>query len=415
MSNILEANNRFQFPSAQMYYRAKFKTEAYPENGGLGENMMKDLHFAERLHYGLIDHNNNSVIPNESYLVSTDGGRVFDFVADSYSLMRLNFKTALERGITSNEGSSFGNLKMVSSYSNPKIKYGRYLESIFRFYNETHIPNVLGINSITSYEDYVKNFFNFFFLTGKNQALTMTKWNTTINSSVLDSGLAFSYADIGYDLDQEKYDQLIQHPCFGYVKNLALNMSFSIVHNNPNIMLYDLNSPAGSSIRNSYGLYNLDSIFNERYIKTYTIDNNLLYNNINIYYNKYVQKNSQTKIVSVKCGKTVSEYISLSTTANNYRPYDDITEMWYYIMIRNTEEGEVYNPQTLENILKKAKYFLKKLDKDSAIGYINDMFKDQVWNKNNGFHDLKAKLEGKTITDSQRQQRGSSMGGRSSY
>ena len=398
-----------------MYYRAKFKTEAYPENNGLGENMMKDLHFAERLHYGLIDNQNNSIIPNERFLVSTDTGRVFDFVADSYSLMRLNFRTALERGIVSNEGSSFGNLQMVSSYSNPKLKYGRYLQSIFQFYNETHIPNTLGTNSIASYEDYVKNFFKLFFENLINVSLTMTKWNTSINSSVLDSGLAFAYADIPYDLDQQKYDEIINHPCFDYVKNLAMNMSFSIVYNNPNILLYDLASPAGSSIRNSYGLYNLASIFNERYIKTYTLDNNTLYNNININYNKYVLENPLTKVLSVKCGKTVSEYIRLSTVPLDKRPYDDLNELWYYIKIRNTEENNVYSPQKLENIFKKAKYLQKKFDKDAGMSYINNMFKDQVWNHYNGFHDLKAKLEGKTITETQRQQGGSPRGGGSSY
>ena len=414
MSEKYDASNSINFLRNQVHYRAKFKTEAYPENNGLGENMMKDIHFAERLHYGLIDNQNNSIIPNERFLVSTDSGRVFDFVADSYSLMRLNFRTALERGIVSNEGSSFGNLQMVSSYSNPKLKYGRYLEGIFQFYNETHIPNELGITSIASYEDYVKNFFKFFFENLTNIPITMTKWNTSINSSMLDSGLAFSYADIPYDVDQQKYDEIISHPCFDYVKNLALNMSFSIVHNNPNVLLYDLASPAGSSIRNSYGLYNLASIFNERYIKTYTLDNNMLYNNININYNKYVLKNPLVKVVSVKCGKTVSEYIRLQTIPLNHRPYDDLNELWYYIMIRNTEENNVYRSQTLEKIYKKAKYFYKKLDKPSAFGYINNMFRDQVWNHYNGFHDLKAKLEGKTITEAQRQQGGGSLRGRGS-
>ena len=60
---------------------------------------------------------------------------------------------------------------------------------------------------------------------------------------------------------------------------------------------------------------------------------------------------------------------------------------------------------------------LKKLDKSAAMSYINDEYKDQVWNKDFGFHDLKAKLEGKTKTKSQRDQVGAgpSGGGSSSY
>ena len=57
----------------------------------------------------------------------------------------------------------------------------------------------------------------------------------------------------------------------------------------------------------------------------------------------------------------------------------------------------------------------KKVDKLEAIGYTNRVFKDQVWNKDYGFDDALAKLEGKTKTQSQREQiRGSSVSGGSS-
>ena len=43
--------------------------------------------------------------------------------------------------------------------------------------------------------------------------------------------------------------------------------------------------------------------------------------------------------------------------------------------------------------------------------YINSEYKDQVWNKDFGFHDLKAKFEGKTKTKSQQTQFGADPGG----
>ena len=78
----------------RMILRAKYQAEAHPENNGLGENMIKDTNFLERVHYGVIDHENNSVIPKESALVYTGTSRLFNFVADSYSLMKLNFSNA---------------------------------------------------------------------------------------------------------------------------------------------------------------------------------------------------------------------------------------------------------------------------------------------------------------------------------
>ncbi len=414
MTRNFDSTNKTRPNVNRLRQRGRWETQAYPENSGLGPNMIKDANFLERVHYGVIDNENNSIIPNENFIVNTQNGRVFDFVADAYSLMRLNFTTALQKGLVSVDGSAFSNLQMVDSYSNPKLKYGEYLGSILRYYNETHIPNILGTTSIPSYEAYVKHFIDFLLKNYLNIPITMTRWNTSYNSRILDTGLAFSYANIEYDADQQKIDLIIDHPSFGYFKNLCLNMGFSILHNNPNILLLDINSPATNSIRNSYGLFNLNTLFNNRYIKTHTLDNNLLYSNINIYYNKYAQKNSQTKVISVKCGKTVSEYIRLSQVPYNKRPYTDLQELELYTKIRNLEEGNPFSSQKVETIYKKSKFFLKKLDKTSAISYIDNSFRDQVWNKPYGFHDTKAKFEGKTISESQRQQGAGSMGGRGS-
>ena len=417
MSRNFDSTNKTRPNVNRLRQRGRWETQAYPENSGLGPNMIKNANFLERVHYGVIDDQNNSVIPNENFMVQTQHGRVFDFVADAYSVMRLNFTTAIQKRLVDVDGSAFSNLRMVDSYKNPRLKYGEYLGNILRFYNNTHIPNIVGITSIASYEDYVNNFFDFLFKETSDTAITMTRWMTSTDSRILDTGLAFSYSNIRYDADQQKIDQIIDHPTFDYFKNLCMNMGFSILHNNPNILLFDVSSPATRSIRSSYGLYNLNRLFNSRYIKTYTLDIELLFNTINIYYNKYAQKNSQTKVVSVQCGKTVSEYIRLSTVAYNKRIYSDLYELELYIKIRNLEEGSPFSEAKLKDIYKKSKYFMKKVDKLEAIGYTNRVFRDQVWNKDYGYDDAKAKFEGKTKTQSQRKQFGTGTqgGGGSSY
>lgn len=416
MSRDFNSNNSTRPNLSRIFYRVKWETQIYSQNNGLGPSVIRDNHFVESIHYGLIDHENNSVIPNEEFIVNTQHGRVFDFVADSYSLMRLNWTTALQKGLVSIEGSAFGDLRMTDSYKSPRVKYGEYLGGILRLYNETHIPNVIGITNITSYKDYVKNFFNFILERAADLPITMTRWNTSVRSNILNTGLSFSYADIEMDADQQKVDQIIDHPSFEYFKNLSLNMGFSISHKNPNILIYEVASPATTSIRATYGIYNLSTLFNNRFIKTYTIDNQLLYNNINIYYNKYVLRNPQTKVVSVQCGKTVSTFIRLDTVPLNKRPYNDMEEVVLYCKLRNTEEGLPFSPQKIKGIQRKANYFRKKVDKLEAMRYINDEFRDQVWNKNYGFHDLKQKFSGKTTTQSQRSQvgAGSPRGGSSS-
>ena len=121
MSRDFDSRNIYDYLYNRIYYRAKWDTEAYPEKGGLGPNMIKDVNFLERVHYGVIDGQNNSVIPDENYMVQTENGRVFDFVADAYSVMRLNFTTAIQRGLVDVNGSAFSNLRMVDSYEYPRL------------------------------------------------------------------------------------------------------------------------------------------------------------------------------------------------------------------------------------------------------------------------------------------------------
>ncbi len=384
----------------RFFFRSKWGMEAYPDNQGAGHISVTDYHFAERTHYGVIDNENNAIIPNEDFIVEVGNFRMFDFVADSYSLAKLNCLVAKEKGQLSNGGVLSEGFGIMSAYQNPRVKYGKYLDDIFQFYNETHIPNSIGTNSITSYQAYVNNFFSFFLNQDTLSILTLTKWVTSNKSSILDTGLGFSYADIPYDHDQRKIDEIIDSYDFEYIKNLALNTSFSIMKFNPNILIYDLNGPAGESIRGSYGLVNLDTLFKERFIKTCTLDNDILYNKINIYYNKYVEKNYLNRVLDVEKCKTVSSYFTLEKVSLSNRPYSDDQENSLYIQLRNKEEGSPFSQPKLKEIHRKSKYFTKRLDKPSAISYINNMFRDQIWNKNNGYHDIKAKIEGRSISQS---------------
>ena len=115
----------------------------------------------------MIDHNNNSIIPKEEYLVNVSDGlggvaTVIDFVADAISVMRLNYQAAIDKGLIITEGTAFGNISITNSYTDPRVKYGQYLRKIFDFFNQTYIPNKIGLTKVTSYDQYVKDFFQFY-------------------------------------------------------------------------------------------------------------------------------------------------------------------------------------------------------------------------------------------------------------
>ena len=272
------------------FYREKYELLAFKENKGLGSVAIKDLNFHERINYGFIDNNNYSVIPNESMLVPlrysldpSKAQRVFDFVADAYSNMRLNFTVACQKGLILQEGAAFGDFKAVQAYKNPRIKYEKYLDRIFTSY-EKYIFNIIDISNITSYREYVNYFLKYISEYGVNKPITMTRFQKSILSSITDTGLAIKYFKMPVDADQRKIDEIIDHPSFPYFENLCYNMGFTILKNRPNILLFDISSPAAKPYLSNLGLFNLDIIFEKRFIKTYMHDMNILFNYININY-----------------------------------------------------------------------------------------------------------------------------------
>jgi len=380
--------NKTRQPNRAWVFKKEWKFLAYQGIENPSAKTIVDFNFIERRHYGKIDHNNNSVIPNESFIVPYRDGFLFDFVADSLAAMQFNIAGAIQKNLLPNDN-VFGKMQILDSYKSPKIRYGEYLQDILQYYNETHIPNNVGITSIASYKDYVKHFLNFFYKKQIREPLTLTKFLTSTKSSPLDTGLCFKYYDIEIHEDRRKYDELITHPCFPHFQNICLNTGFSIVHNAPNILMYNISSPANRNIKNSYGLYNLDFLFNKRFSNSFNEDIILLFNNINLYYNKYAVENSLVKSVEVKCGKIVNSFITLETVPNNFVPFSDQELISMYVDIRNYEEESSFSGNRLRNIKKKANYFLKKVDKPKAMSYINSIFRDQVWNRKDGFHDKK--------------------------
>jgi len=399
---------------AQVFYQSKFASEAY---ANVGTKPLKAFHFYERLHYGLIDDDNNSITPIKTELVYSGEGRVFNIVADHIKLMQTNLKAATSRGVFTQAGEIFGNLSIVKAYKDPELEYGEYLGSILRYYNETHIPISIGKYSIASYEDYVKHFFKFIFNSKSEIPITMTRWSTSYNASILNTGLAFTYSNIGFNENQRKIDEIIDNPHYQYFSNLCLNFGFSISKRNPQLLVYDIASPAGRVLRERYGIFRLSQFFDRYYIPTFTLDNNLLYKNINIYYNKYVSQNSLLKETEIKCMRPVSTIKFLEPVDFGKRFFSDTEEVIMYARIRNFEEGQPFSPLKMKDIEKRIKNFVKKLDKQTAMSYINNTFRDQVWNKDHGYHDGLMKLQGKTVTDARRMEVGRrpSGGGNRSY
>lgn len=378
------------------YYRAKFEVSAYKQPFA-GENQIKDITFFERQYYGTIDDQDYSVVPNENVIIPIPNGkRLMNFAADAFMLMKKRMTAAVEYNKISRSNPYFVEFKPLKAYQPPEKDYRNILQNTLLKYNTNEIPNRVGLENITSFDDYVKNFIKIISNEVKGGFYTETKWCRSPAASAFNSGLAVSIANLKIGEDQKKIDEFIDHPDFDYYLKLALNSGFSVSKDAPWILVFDLLSPAAIPFYSPYGLDNLRSIFNNNFIRTENNDIIILRNILFKYYNNFSIQYRIQKENKVQCNKTYTKYFKRESLSIEQLD-DSYTEEWfldYYIDLRNAEEGAPYNEQSLNSIKRISKNYYKTLDRLSALSYIASRFVFQTWSKPYGYDDyLKGQQE----------------------
>lgn len=371
------------------YYRAKYEIEAFTQPDA-GDNQIKDITYYERQYYGTIDDLDYSVTPKEEKLsVLPGGGRALNFVVDAFNIMKKRMNAAFE--FSKIEGSNPYMVEFIpyQTYSPPDNDYNRILENILVNYNVSEIPNRVGLDRITCFEDYVKNFIKIISEEINGGYYTQSKWCRSPLASVFNSGLAISISDLKKGEDQQKIDDFIDHVDFDYYLKLALNSGFSVSKDAPWILVFDLLSPAAKPFLEKYNLFNLRQIFLDNYNRTELNDIILLRNILYKYYNNFSIQYRINRTNRAKCNKSYTEYFKRESM--NIEELDEnYSEEWfldYYIDLRNAEEGAPYNQQALNTIKKTAKNYYKSLDRSSALSYIASRFVVQTWSKPYGYDD----------------------------
>jgi hypothetical protein len=412
MSRKFGGSNTDPSSKRTWYYRAKFEVDAYVQPNA-GDNQIKDITYFERLYYGTIDNRDYPIIPKEENIVATVGGkRILNFVNDAFQLMKQRMTVAVEYNKISRTNPYFVQFNPAQAYRPPNDDYRIILEDALASYNTIEIPNRIGLNMITSFDDYVKHFIKIISNEIKDGFYTQSKWCRSPASSVFNSGLAISIADLKKGEDQAKIDEFIDHPDFDYYIKLALNSGFSVSKDTPWVLIFDLASPAAAPFLSPYGVNSLDSIFSAFYDRTELNDIIILRNIFYKYYNNFVVQYRVTRTNKTRCKKSFTEYLireplTIETLDEQY------PEEWFlehYIDLRNAEEGVPFQQQSLRSIKKIAKNYYKTLDRSSALSYIASRFVVQTWSKPYGYDDTLDKLS-KTEAQKLQTKRSRSSGG----
>ena len=366
------------------YHRANFYVNAY--RGSVKET--KDLSFFEQAYYGTIDNKDNSIMPKTKYLkplTSTGnpaaGLVAMDFVVDAFDDVRKSFQYACNAGLLEKSNPLMYSMEAKRAYRSPYKDYETTLSGIFLRYNTEILANYTDLNNITDFDAYVKLFLKTISRDQTRTPITMEKWCRSTSASVFHSGLAIDIGDLDIDIDQLKIDNFIDDKNFNYYKKVMLNRGFSLMKNAPWILIADLQSPAMAPYLGRYRISKFEDIFN-RYNITYNINLDIIKRIIVKYYNFFAVLNSEIKELIVCNGKTMQKYTRRQRTSLNL--IDD--DYWYdlYISFRNYEEGHPFTENKIKSIKRRAKI----LDKNKVMGYINNRFGNQTWNKPFGFDDF---------------------------
>ena len=390
--------------------RARYKVNAYQkEADGLDQKPIVDFNFAERTLYGRIDQELNSVAPNPQFMVSLSntqnpesGVQLLDFVADMYSDFANNFEKACRLQILDNNDPYLSKINAYRSYEEPEFDYSSYLSTVMDQYNQQFIIRGNREDEIFNLTQYAENLVKYSRALGPETPLTFTGFMASTQASLFTSGIAVSISNLPFSEDAQKDDFFIQNEAFQYYLNLAKNIGFSVAKNSPWVLVADLASPAIKPYLQKYGIINVANVFQTRYTQTHLSDVNKMIQGIITSYRQFVNQKPFYKQIK-SCGpKTQSELIYRKQVNNNSileLNNNNILIINLYCIIRNIEEREPLNKIDLNKLIKEAINYQKAFDTETAIGYINDRYRETRKFKDGGINSvIRKQNEKKNLT-----------------
>lgn len=388
MSIFNGKNNQSTFDS--FYNRAVYDNTVYPE-GYDGPLETTKFVVGEFKYYGRVDLDYTFVSPNEDELAnhSTSGAQIhrnLPFVVDMWA----DLKTIMNRSVLLNCPLDF-DIELIRTYESPLDDYDDYIRGVVDDYIQrallettTNLGNRFPRYSITDYSSFVKNFINFCEFEMQGKPITYSGWLASSEASIFNSGLAIQYYNVNHSVDQPKYDEIINTKTFEILKQVAKQVGFTIDFHNPTVLVADLSSPAMFPYYQRNNVASLENLFSLYYIKNNLYNINILYNVLLDKYNIFVNNYKYDKYFTDSCSGKTTEFIERKIEFNNEVEND----IEYYCILKNIEYNNHYNTKQLNSLIKKSKKLQNKLDKSSAIGYTNSVFKEILLNKPFGFKDL---------------------------
>ena len=372
--------------------KVKFNTEAYADVDN--QKGIVEFNFFEKIRYGHVNTKGVPIIPREEYMQpiiysSEFAGVILDCCVYGVEQILKHFLDCIRFGII--EEDQITEIAPIQAYTPPILEYRNGIVSNLDAFNK-HIVDMNLLTNISDFDQYVKKFLDYFKINYKQmRPMTLAKHCLSRFASPLETGLAVKFFPTVFDVDQVKYDTLISSPNFQKYVDACRNFGFSVVKHTPNMVIFDINSAANVIPLQENEISSIENLFETRYTNSMEPSISTLRAQMVKGYNRFVDI-KQVTLVPRHCReglvyrKHVLPKFDINNIDNNNYINNNINNI--YITFRYYEEQERMSIGKFNQIKNNVKFFQKRFDNDSVLGYINDEFQNLYKDEENSYNDF---------------------------
>jgi len=365
--------------------RDKYKNYAYPEEIGAAPI---DLWY-EKPFYGRIDVEGDAVFPSEAPLkqLRTSDGKtylVMNFVADAYEDLREYFKTAAYAGKISREEGPYLTLAPKKGWRSPHQAYHNWATFIFTGFTDVWMVDSTRERKVIGWDSFVQQFLEYSAaFIHRDFPIIRSHWMLSKYCDPVSSALVIDVEkNMAHDDDMIKYQGFIKNANFSFFRQAAMQFGFMVDKNAPWRLYADIASPAMQPYLEKYAIDDAEGVFQRGYYKAYLTDMDVLRTYLLDFYNSYVTMNPMgQKLIQKRKGASHVTTIELVerkkiSMSQLKERYSDHYWLRMLIYIRALEMGKSWDQGQFERVVKRAQNFYKHVDKQTAMKYINNQFKN---------------------------------------
>jgi len=228
-----------------------YKNETYPSEDIAGSNFPKPIDFwYEKIFYGRADERGDTVYISSDDPRSSDrfkqlhGDRpqiALNFVVDAFLAFKRDFdKAKAFRRL--NLESRISDLEIENAYVNVNSIYKPYIENVTDIFNNTFLANKDRNESVETFDDYLKQFMEFYSIHGNLLPITKTAFIKSQYCTPLVSGLVLELINRDHNDDKEK-EVWLEDPNYSFYSRTAKKYGFLVDKNAPWRLVANVTSP----------------------------------------------------------------------------------------------------------------------------------------------------------------------------